>query len=361
MQTRHLVAVVPAILALVACSDGTGSSNGGNGGKDSEDKIYWIASDFQTGELRSAADGEATDLALEVYKDAKVFSFDGKVFVLERQGADNVVRIDPKTDTVVYQESLGDGANPYDIVAADDSTALVALNGADKAVFVGIADGKVKKSVKLDRFAPKDGQANPSAVAVAGGKAYVTLERMTNYVADPVGMLAVIDLASQTLVDSVKMDCVDPIDVEPFGGKLIVACKGTSSFDADYNETSNEDGKLLSVDPATFDTVTLASEKDLKAKPSELAAGDELWVALYRSYGDEPVAKLTIGEGTLTVTVFNGVGDAFGGLSAKGSLLAAADRSYGNSAVRVTDGDKIVETLGGEEGVMPPASVTFLK
>lgn len=360
MQTRHLVAVVPAILALVACSDGTGSSNGGNGGKDSEDKIYWIASDFQTGELRSAADGEATDLALEVYKDAKVFSFDGKVFVLERQGADNVVRIDPKTDTVVYQESLGDGANPYDIVAADENTALVALNGADKAVFVGIADGKVKKSVKLDRFAPKDGQANPSAVAVVGGKAYVTLERMVSYVADPVGMLAVIDLKSQTLVDSVKLDCVDPIDVEPFGGKLIVACKGTSSF-ADYNETSNEDGKLLSVDPATFDTVTLASEKDLKAKPSELAAGDELWVALYRSYGDEPVAKLSIGKNELTVTVFNGVGDAFGGLSAKGSLLAAADRSYGNSAVRVTDGDKIVETLGGEEGVMPPASVTFLK
>ena len=361
MRTKHLLVLIPAFLAFSGCSDDTGSSNGGNGGKDSEAKIYWIGSDYAAGELRAAADGEATGLALEVYQDSKVFSFGGKVFVLERQGADNVVRIDPKADTVVYQESLGAGANPYDIVAADDSTALVALNGADKAVCVGIADGKAKKSVKLDRFAATGGQANPSAIAVVGGKAYVALERMAGYVADPVGMLAVIDLESRALVDSVKLGCVDPIDVEPFGGKLIVACKGTSSFDADYNETSNEDGKLLSVDPATFDTVTLASEKDLKAKPSELAAGDELWVALYRSYGDEPVAKLAIGENELSVTVLDGVGDAFGGLSAKDGLLAVGDRAFGKEAVRVLDGDKIVETHGAEEGSLPPYSVTFLK
>ena len=361
MQARHRISLVAAslALALAGCSDGTGSSNGGNGGDGA--KIYWIGSDYATGELRAAVDGEATDLALEVYQDSKVFSFDGKVFVLERAGADNIVRIDPAADTVMYQESLGAGANPYDIVAADDSTALVALNGADKAVFVGIADGKAKKSVKLDRFAATGGQANPSAIAVVGGKAYVALERMAGYVADPVGMLAVIDLESRALVDSVKLDCVDPIDVEPFGGKLIVACKGTSSFDADYNETSNEDGKLLSVDPATFDTVTLATEKNLKAKPSELAAGDDLWVALYRSFGDEPVARLAIGKNELSVNVFDGVGDAFGGLSAKGDRLAVGDRAFGNEAVRVLDGDKIVETLGGEKGSLPPYSVTFLK
>ena len=361
MQARHRISLVAAslALALAGCSDGTGSSNGGNGGDGA--KIYWIGSDYATGELRAAVDGEATDLALEVYQDSKVFSFDGKVFVLERAGADNIVRVDPAADTVMYQESLGAGANAYDVVAADESTALVALNGADAVVFVGIADGKAKKTVKLDRFAPKNGQANPSAIAVVGGKAYVALERMANFVADSAGMLAVIDLESRALVDSVKLGCPDPIDVEAFGGKLIVACKGTSAYDAEWNETSNEDGKLVSVDPATSEVVALATERDLGAKPSELAAGDDLWVALYRAYGDEPVAKLSIGKSKLGVTVFDGVGDAFGGLSAKDGLLAAGDRAYGSEAVRVIDGDKVVETIGGEKGSLPPYSVTFLK
>ena len=137
-----LVTLAAAVAALSGCSDSEGSSSGG-GNESGATKIYWVASDYSTGELRAAVDTAETALALEVYQDSKVVSFDGAVFVLERMGADNVVRIDPETDEVLYQESLGAGANPYDIVAADDSTALVALNGADKAVFVsGVKNGK---------------------------------------------------------------------------------------------------------------------------------------------------------------------------------------------------------------------------
>ena len=55
MRTKHLLVLIPAFLAFSGCSDDTGSSNGGNGGKDSGAKIYWIGSDYATGELRAAA------------------------------------------------------------------------------------------------------------------------------------------------------------------------------------------------------------------------------------------------------------------------------------------------------------------
>ena len=359
-----LVTLAAAVAALSGCSDSEGSSNGG-GNESGATKIYWVASDYTTGELRAAVDTAETALALEVYQDSKVVSFDGAVFVLERMGADNVVRIDPETDEVLYQESLGAGANPYALVKADKGVGLATLFGADKVVFLDLATGKAKKSVDVSRFAADSGFANPSAALAVGDRIYVTLERMdANFAPDSNGMLLVFDGKKQTLVDSVDLHCVDPIALAESKGRLLVACKGSSVYGAapDYAETSNNDGSLVAVDLSDMAVAELADEAALKAKPSQLVSdGSNVWVGLYRSYGDEVVAKATIGDSKATFETVAGVVNAFGGIDAEGDLLVVGDQDYAGSGVRTFKKGKAGAVFGDADGDPAPISVAILK
>ena len=357
-----LVTLAAAVAALSGCSDSEGSSNGG-GNESGATKIYWVASDYTTGELRAAVDTAETALALEVYQDSKVVSFDGAVFVLERMGADNVVRIDPETDEVLYQESLGAGANPYALVKADKGVGLATLFGADKVVFLDLATGKAKKSVDVSRFAADSGFANPSAALAVGDRIYVTLERLVAGVTpDANGMLLVFDGKKQTLVDSVELHCVDPIALAESKGRLLVACKGSSTWDANWNETSNNDGSLVAVDLADMAVVELADETARNAKPSQLVSdGSNVWVGLYRSYGDEVVAKATIGDSKATFETVAGVVNAFGGIDAEGDLLVVGDQDYAGSGVRTFKKGKAGAVFGDADGDPAPISVAILK
>lgn len=123
--------------------------------------------------------------SLAIYNDSRTFVKGGSVYVLERFGADNLLKYDPVSRTVVYQEHLGDGANPSDLVFRDDGTAVVSLSDAEGLVVVDTATGAIKSRVDLSAYAHVPDSATSGAkysphafaIALAGDTLLVALQR----------------------------------------------------------------------------------------------------------------------------------------------------------------------------------------
>lgn len=152
----------------------------------------------------------------------------------------------PAGDVVEEHAFVAPGApNPNPLgVAFSGDRAYVALNARNEVAVLDVSDvGRcaappcIEEVARVDvqPLASEGAQAKPSRVAIAGGRAFVTLWNFDASWAPPAGStgrLAAIDLATNTLDESAgaggKVDlgpgCLDPADVGVVGSILWVTC-----------------------------------------------------------------------------------------------------------------------------------------
>jgi len=136
--------------------------------------------------------------------------------------------------------STGAGSNPHDFIVATPDKGYVALYEKKELLIVDPSvqancRGFVRGTIDLSPYADADGFPEPEALAIAGGKLYVTLQRLNrNDLFSPAGngRIAVIDIATDRVVDIIELAGGNPFTrIEIAGDRLWVATVGYFSED----------------------------------------------------------------------------------------------------------------------------------
>ena len=183
-----------------------------------------------------------------------------RVFVLNRFAANNVQEIDVAADqfSTKMQCSLGVGANPHDIALLTDAKGYVTRYDKPNLGVIDLTvdstcNGFVSELIDLGPAADDDGIPEMDQSALVGDRLFVALQlldRRRFFVPTGPGALAVIDVVSDELIDTIPLEISNPfaetkglIYHEP-SGRLYVAGPGTLF-------TNLEDGGIETVDVAT--------------------------------------------------------------------------------------------------------------
>jgi DNA-binding beta-propeller fold protein YncE len=204
--------------------------------------------------VRSTYQGSPYGLAIPIgvpagtYPDVEFVAADRGLLYVSNAAVGKLVVVDPaRNGTVVDEISLAtsglDWPNPQGIAfdhGPDHDRAYVALYGMNQIAVVDTflegscpsapPCGSIVARIDVQPLADAGGQAEPSRLAVAGGKLYVTLSNLTASwppTAAGNGKLAVIDLATGAL-DPSPVDlgaaCKNTADVTALGGVLYATC-----------------------------------------------------------------------------------------------------------------------------------------
>ena len=204
-----------------------------------ESGVFVVTSDFTTGSTAFLAlDAEAADTdLLAVHSDAVARFFDGKVYIINRLGADNILVLDEgDLRTPLVQFSVGNGSNPQDIEVLSADKAYVTRLARTELAIVDPRNGDELGTIDLSAFADDDGFPEMTQMAQAGSRVYVLTQRLdTNdpfYAPTGTSYVVVIDTDTDSLVDmddstdgvqGIELAAPNPNAIVAIGSKLIVS------------------------------------------------------------------------------------------------------------------------------------------
>ncbi|HEY6193637.1 MAG TPA: FlgD immunoglobulin-like domain containing protein [Candidatus Eisenbacteria bacterium] len=311
-------------------------------------RAYVVESDFSTGSFSSvdvATKARSCDVA-SVFSDARVRWYDGRVYVVNRFGADNIEVLDGTSFALVRQFSVGNGANPYDIAFASPTHAYVTRYESTDLWIVDPTTGAHTGTVSLAGLADADGIPEMDRLEKVGPLLFVSLQRVNRnagFAPTDSSLVAVIDTRTDALVDC---DAVAPgvqgillprpNPVTPFvfdtpRTRLYLGCVGSYGV---------PDGGIVSVDPVALraDGV-VASEDSLGGDVLDLAWHDD-----QRAYAivSDPAFNTTLirwspASGRREVTLYSpgGFSLADAEVTPDGEEVWACNSSFGSPGIRV--------------------------
>jgi hypothetical protein len=283
-----------------------------------------------------------------VYSDAVCRYFGGFVYVVNRYGADNIQILDPANGfSTVRQFSVGSGSDPHDILVINPTKAYVTRYNTNDLWIVNPATGVKTGSISLAGLADADGVAEMDQMARVGNRVFVTVQRIdrNNYY-QPVGdsYVAVIDITTDSLVDvdpvapgvqSIALTATDPfsdIQLDPYSGKLYVACVGSFGLN---------DGCVELVDPvALLSDGCLVSEAGCGGDITdvEIVSPDKGYAIVVDASFNTVLTRFDVHTGRCTGVVFSPGGYVLNDVecSPYGEVFLA-DRTPTNPGIRIFD------------------------
>ncbi len=169
--------------------------------------LFVITTDFSTGSTAFlAANAAAAEVnLLGIHSDAVGHYHDGRVYIVNRLGQDNILVLDAMDlRTPLTQFSVGNGANPHDIEIVAPDKAYVTRYDAASLLIVNPQDGAELGQIDLSAFADADGLPEVSQIVRVADRLYLScqrLDRNSGWGPADVSYLIVVDLATDTLVD----------------------------------------------------------------------------------------------------------------------------------------------------------------
>lgn len=172
--------------------------------------------------------------------DAVVRSFGGRIYVVNRGGTGTVQVIDPATFGVIANYSVGNGSNPYDIVAVSDEKAYVLryependAENRDDVLVVNPLTGERLGSIDLKPYTADDGErlARAAQMVLVDGRIYACMQDLPANLMNPAdtnGKVAIIDTETDAVVAVVQLAGMNPSDItySPLTEKFYVASTG---------------------------------------------------------------------------------------------------------------------------------------
>lgn len=206
-----------------------------------EQFAFVVATDFQTGSFGTVTLDDAHSVtqaspARLLNSDAVARTYGGLVYVVNRFGGDNIQVLDPAHGfATVSQCSTGGGSNPNDIAFVSATKGYVTLY-ADAQLLIMNPSARADCSdfvlghVDLSTYADSDGIPDMNQLAVVGDRAYVSLQRLTNFAPSIPGLIAVIDTSTDTVVDTITLSGENPFGqtkgLPVVDGALVVSEEG---------------------------------------------------------------------------------------------------------------------------------------
>ncbi len=245
-----------------------------------ESGLFVLTSDFETGSTAFLPAGASTadiDL-LTIHSDASARYRNGRVYVLNRLGQDNVLVLDADDwRKPITQFSVGNGMNPHDIAFAGPSKAYISRYGSVSVLIVDPRDGTELGEIDLSGFADADGLPEMSQMAMIGSRLYVACQRLDRDGGfEPVSpsVLAVIDTETDALVDmDSSRDGVQGWELSATNPNSLIAVGGNQLFVSMTGSFGDMTGGIEILDVADGNT------RGLVLTETELG-GDLNWLEL---------------------------------------------------------------------------------
>jgi hypothetical protein len=250
-------------LALSACEDsviGPGNTPPPHG-----DFAFVTTTDYSTGAASIVtADTllKATKNVASIHSDALSRFYDGRIYVLNRQGADNVQVLDPASGfSTIKQFSVGNGADPEDIVFLSRSRAFVSRYNEDQLWIVDPNQGRRTGLIDFSWLADADNIPEMAHMVKVGDLVFVAVQRLdrSTQFLDPAGTsyVAVFDATTEQFVDAnpgaFGVQAITLATTNPFGEMVYNAASG-KIWVPTVGYFSQLDGGLELVDPVTLTT-----------------------------------------------------------------------------------------------------------
>ena len=338
-----------------------------------QNDLFVITTDFATGSTAFlAADAaEAEVNLLGIHSDAVGHYHDGRVYIVNRLGQDNILVLDAMDlRTPLTQFSVGNGANPHDIEIVAPDKAYISLYDAASLLIVNPQDGAELGRIDLTAFADADGLPEVSQIVRVGDRLYLSCQRLDrngSWGPADVSYLIVVDLATDALVD------VDP-DAEGVQGIALsagnpnsMAVVGERIAVGSVGHFGDRAGGVEIVDTATNRSLGLAvSEEDLGGDITSMVLVDQN--RGYAVVADENFANdvrpFDLSSGTVGAPLENISGGYIASLAVDGDRLIVADR--GSFADPASAGLKFYDAATGAflrgpiDTGLPPANIVVL-
>ena len=220
---RRLLTVIGTILVLV------GLASAG-------EMAVITTTDFTSGNLAAIVNGEVTAQAdlLPIHSDNWVVAWGGYVYVIERLYGDDIIKLSPQDlSTPIYQKSVGDKANPYDIAFVDEHKAYVSRYGRASVLIMDPATGDSTGSVDLSAYVAYAGTDSAESVphmsymAISGGKLYVACQRLKGWNPADTSLVVVVDTETDSVLKAIPLEKKNPVALSLYKGKIYLACVGS--------------------------------------------------------------------------------------------------------------------------------------
>jgi hypothetical protein len=338
--------------------------------------VVVTTSDYSSGNVASiSVDDFSSDVdLLSIFSDNVVTCHDGSIYILEREGADNIIRIDGASisaDDVVYQEPVGTSVNIQQIAVVSETKAYVTRYGANSIAIIDPSDGDVTGSISLNRDPfLYGGEDVPymSAAVIVGNKAYIALQRLKTVqsewgpypdVADSTGMIVVIDTGSDEIIEEIRLEKGNPAALDTCNGAIYVSSTGS------WGDT--EDGGIEKIDCSTDSNEgVVLEEEDFDGDISTLVMVNEskayVAVGSYdNDYNFTTVVKECNPSAGSVGSSIESVENAFGGMAYDGTYLYIGDCSETDPGVVVIDPSDNSKVAGPiNVGSLPPCALAVL-
>jgi len=203
-----------------------------------QSNLFVLTTDFATGNTAfwEPQESEARVNLLNVHADAVGKYHDGKVYIINRLGQDNIIVLDENDLSMpLLQFSIGNGANPHDIEIVSPDKAYVSLYATAELLIVNPQNGVELGRIDLSAFADADGLPEVSHIVRAGPRLYLSCQRLdrdNGWIPVEPSYLIVVDIASDRVVDvdpttdgvqGIALDAPNPNSVIAAGDKLVVS------------------------------------------------------------------------------------------------------------------------------------------
>jgi len=336
-----------------------------------QSKAFVFGSDWTTGSLSAATlatRAQACDVSSPA-SDASLRWYDGRLYVVNRFGGDNVQVVHPSTYATTLQFSVGNGSNPHDIAFASASKAYVTRYESADLWIVNPQTGAHTGTISLAAYADADGKPEMDRLVMVGPLLFVSIQRIDRpggYLPDDTAYVAVVDTRADTLVDcdpaapgrqAIRLQLTNPVTAfqfDPATSRLLVGCAGN------YGAL---DGGIEWVDPVGLKSAGVAiTEAALGGD-----VGDVVWLGAQKSYAivadlaaNTSLVKWRASDGTLLGTIWapGGYSLADAELNDRGELWVCRN-SFAGSALRVYSVATDTPSGGDLHCTLPPVAVTF--
>ena len=230
--------LAPLLALLPALPPGAGSATAAQSTADV------VTTDFSTGSF-SVANLDTRAVAKDVagvWSDATLRWYNGKVYIVNRAGQDNIQVLDPaQSYATVLQFSTGSGSNPQDIAFVSPTKAYVSLYDRQALLVCDPSTGATLDTISLAPFADADHLPEMAHLALIGSHLFVAvqrLDRLNGYAPTDYSLVAVIDTQTDTVIDvdpatpgvqGITLPAKNPVTTfsyVPEDGRLLIGCAG---------------------------------------------------------------------------------------------------------------------------------------
>lgn len=248
MQRLRSISLVLFLGAAAACGD-NGSVSGpdattgdGDGGVDAPAPArktgFAVSGDFGTTGVFSTVDLEAGTVTANALAgvaggDPFVRRLGDEVLIINRDSGENITILGGNPLALVDQFGTGGGSNPQDVAVAGGKLYVPALGTAG----VVVIDRATRATRTITIAGDPDGQPDCMSAYAVDGKVYVACGLLDNFAATRPGLVAVIDVATDTVATTFELPARNPIGLlarggAALGGDLLL---GTAPSFTDYS------------------------------------------------------------------------------------------------------------------------------